>query len=117
MLVTSLPAPPVLDQVAPLRSGSDRSGVRLPQTRSYHVLARLLPQLLAAAHSTGNASGGGELDQVVTFIPLFVSASVIVPSLTTASSGFSRSDVVHASVNALAFVCFTVTFSSVGVGL
>ena len=116
-LVTSAFAPPVLDHDAPLTSGSERTGDREPQITWYQVLVRLLPQRLADEQRIGNCDGGAVLDQSVLTRPEDVSWNTIVPSLSTASSGFPSSAVVQPSVNDAPFCSLTVTFSVVGVVL
>src|SRR5215210_3078908 len=116
-LPTSPSAPPVALHVTPFSSGSTSVGARLPQTRRYHVLARLLLQPESVRQRTGNSEGGSVLDQSMFSRPLFVSWRTMLPRLTGASGGLPWSSVDHASVNVRPTWLFTVTFSLAGAPL
>src|SRR6516165_1414633 len=80
------------------------------------VLESELPQLARWAQRTGASAGGALPVQSTSSRPAFVSWSLTVPELVTASGGLSSPSVVHASVNMLPALLFTVNFSLVGVG-
>ena len=81
------------------------------------MLERLLLQPETTAQRTGNAGGGGVLDQSVFSRPAEVSWKATVPMLVGALDALPCSSVVHARVKAGPLCSLTVTFSFVGVVL